>query len=103
MLVAEALLFWAALAAASGDPRKAAVLLGSHDRALRLLEQQRVDSNVTIYERFLSDLAERLDARELRRCLVSGAELTTGELLDWLISDTPDPSSPLVARPSALA
>jgi predicted ATPase len=99
--VAEAVLFWAALAAASGDPRSAAVLLGSHEHTLRVLGRQRVDSSVTVHQRFLANLSGRLDANEFQTCIDEGAKLTDGQLLDWLVTDRPPSRTSTGASPIA--
>lgn len=89
--VTEAVLYWAALASAIGDVRGAAVLFGCHEETMRILGRHRVDGHLTVYERFLARLDEKLHADEMRDLLAYGARLTTQDLLDWLIKDGPSP------------
>jgi predicted ATPase/DNA-binding SARP family transcriptional activator len=86
-VVAEALLFSAALAAASGDLPAAAILLGRHDAMLGALGRERADSSVRIYEQFLADLPDRLGASEYDKYRAQGEALTRQQLVDWLLHD----------------
>ena len=45
------------------------MLLEVYEEMLRTLGAQRVDSSVTVYDRHLADLDQRLDAVTLQACL----------------------------------
>jgi ATP/maltotriose-dependent transcriptional regulator MalT len=79
---AEAELVRAALAAAAGQPREAAVWLGRHEDSMRALGRNRVHGSLNIiYERYLADLDRRLEPATLTACLSHGAQLAPGDLL----------------------
>jgi predicted ATPase/DNA-binding SARP family transcriptional activator len=94
----EALLFFAALAAASGDLRAAAILLGRHDVMLQTLGSVRVDSSVRIYDQFLADLPDRLGASVYAAYRAQGEALTWQQVIDWLLHD----HVPLSENPAAI-